>query len=431
MNPSNPQKKQDSPALPPEDRKREAALTLLEKVADETTRNTIIAAEVERSIFEQDHRLARVFQISGQFKDLKSCTEEQGIATAMAKIRLGRGWNLNETESMQFVVFINGVPTIQNEIIASRLMDAGYFWDLIWEEKPDPSGGGVITTGCTFLPKFRKSPSSEYEPMLDGAGKPVKLHFGHYEASRTNIYEGGKTIKLSDKWNYVAYPRSMYFWRNIAMFRRQYATNILSGARMPLEAEEVSLDSVLQETDRRREAAARGGGPGVGGSIQDKIANATRENAERLVRKLLNSGQLEQAKQSAAAHGIDWEEISKASVDGPGPETITEAGSGGPQTQGGQQTNAEATQAGEETAEQRRVRLHAEDLRVYLGKIGDEFGKILASHGIGSLKEASESSDGVFLDLIRDFEKVGKPKVEDINKGRKPRQDDFNLRGSE
>lgn len=395
----------------PNDKKRVAALNLLEKVADETTRTHIITAEIERELFEQDWRLARVFQMSGQFKDLKTLTESQAIATAMAKIRLGRGWNLNETEAMQFVVFINGVPTLQNEIIASRLMDAGYHWDLTFEEKKD--GEGSITTGCVFLPKFRKTPTSAYEPMLDGEGKRIRIYFGHYEASHTNIYEGGKTIKLSEKWNYVAYPRSMYYWRCIAMFRRQHATNILSGARMPSEAEEVSLDQVVTETDRRRETSAEG-------VIEDRIAKAKRENAERLVKKLYDSGQIDQAKQSAKANGVAWASYEEAIA------RDTAAASGGPTTA---QAAAEAIQT-PETEEERRLSARDRDLRVYLGKLGEEFGKILATHGIGSLREAAEASDDTFIALVKDFEDAGKPKVETEPQVRRnsKQQDDFKLR---
>src|SRR6202044_3633667 len=110
--------------------RRSRASDLLDKVSEQTVRNEIISAELAREAFDQDWRLARVFYLSGEFKDLRKKSESEGIATAMAKIRLGRGWGLNETEAMQFVVFINGVPTLQNEIIASRLMDAGYHWDL-------------------------------------------------------------------------------------------------------------------------------------------------------------------------------------------------------------------------------------------------------------------------------------------------------------
>jgi hypothetical protein len=292
---------QETPISQPEPKlkTRQSAIDLLERVVEQPIRNQIISAEIARELFDQDWRLARVFQMSGQFNDLKKLTPEQGIATAMAKIRIGRGWGLNETEAMTMVVFINGIPTLQNEIIASRLMDAGYYWDLTFEEKQ--VSGGVETTGCIFLPKFRTAPDKEYKPILDGTGKPARIHFGHFEASTTLIWEDGKQKALSEKWNYRAYPRSMYFWRCIAMFKRQYATNILSAARMPFEAEE-SLDAVVEETERR-------------GMVQGSRA-AQKDMAEAMLKihALIKEGKFDEARAAAEAGKIDFKQF-EASVE--------------------------------------------------------------------------------------------------------------------
>ncbi len=203
----------------------------------------VIAAEVARELFDQDVRLAKMFAWSGVFGDLKNVTEKQAVATAMAKIQLGRNWGLSAADSMQYIFFTNGKPSIMNEILAAKMRDAGYDWDVQWHEDKGKC------TGCTLWPK--KWDGQEYKPLLDRQGNVVSVGFTKADADTAIIHEKGNTIKLSEKWNFISWPRDMYFWRAIARLKRYYVTNVLTGALTVEEAEEIVPE---RDVDNRRPA---------------------------------------------------------------------------------------------------------------------------------------------------------------------------------
>ncbi len=230
--------------------KRRELATLLEKViensSDQTYARQMIAAEIARDLFDQDARLAKVFAQSGVFSDLTGMTEQQAIATAMTKIRLGRSWDINEADAMQFIFFNNGRPGIMNELYAAKIRDAGYDWDVEWlgddSDKP---------TGCRLWLKKWSSEVRDYQPVLTRDGKQVSESFTKQDADTALIWEKGKQVPLSMKWNYQSWARDMYFWRALTRLRRFHVTNILRGAMLQEEAQDIQPPSREDVLERR------------------------------------------------------------------------------------------------------------------------------------------------------------------------------------
>jgi hypothetical protein len=205
----------------------------------------VLSNEIAKSLYDQDARLARVFALSGAFKDLKGYTVGQATALAMTKIRMGRSWGMNEADSMEFVICINGRPSVMSEYVAARLMDAGWNWDLRWHE--DDKGK---CTGCTLYPKRLKAGGKsenpddwyyimEVDPKDETRLRKVRISFTKADAELAMIWEGGKQIRLAEKWNFISWPADMYFSKVIIRFKRRYASNILRGAMTAEEAQEI------------------------------------------------------------------------------------------------------------------------------------------------------------------------------------------------
>jgi hypothetical protein len=158
---------------------------------------------------------------------------QAAVATAMAKIQLGRSWGLAAADSMQHIYFNNGRPSVQNELIAAKLLDAGWNWKLEWQRDGVWGKEQGTVTGC------RLWPSHAGTPVKDSSGKPAFIEFSKADADKATIYEKGKTIKLSEKWNYQSWPEDMYYSKCIARLKRRFAANILRGAVSNEEAEDM------------------------------------------------------------------------------------------------------------------------------------------------------------------------------------------------
>jgi hypothetical protein len=228
----------------------------------------VIGQEVAKAVFDQDWRLAKVFALSGVFADIQGTTEQQAISTAMAKIQLGRSWNINPSDAMQFVYFTNGRPAVMNELFAAKMRDAGFDWDtdFQYEETALNNRKRRQCVGCVLWPKRWNANKNAYESIKDRHGDDVSVSFTRDDADAALIWEKGKQIPLSEKWNFKAWAEDMYFWRAISRLRRRFATNVLSGVLMPEEAEElapaterpkiargsISLDSFVPSNDPNR-----------------------------------------------------------------------------------------------------------------------------------------------------------------------------------
>jgi hypothetical protein len=212
-----------------------AMLEVLEATERRSFVQRMMETDLARELFAADARLARVFAVSGAFDDLKKQAPAQAIALAMTKIRLGRSWGLSEADAMQFIYFTNGRPGVMNEMIAAKLADAGWSWDIAW------SATNGKCTGCSLYPKYQGQPILEADPA-DPSGQTQRravVSFLKSDADGALIWEKGKQIPLSQKWNFVSWPQDMYFWRAIIRLKRRYAPNILRGVLLVEEANEL------------------------------------------------------------------------------------------------------------------------------------------------------------------------------------------------
>lgn len=198
----------------------------------------LVRAQNERTLFDQDWRTAKMFAVSGDFADITGQTQEQAIAKAMSKIQMGRNWGMNATDALANIFFLNGRPGVMTEILATKMQQAGYSWDVQWHEetievKKKPYQKCV---GCTLWLKAYNRDTNHYEPVVDRAGKPVSASFTEQDAEQAMIYEKEQgqpraTQKtLAEKWNYKSWGRDMYFWSAMRRLRKYYLTGILRGA---------------------------------------------------------------------------------------------------------------------------------------------------------------------------------------------------------
>ena len=155
---------------------------------------SMIRPEVER--FELEQRMAKLFALSGLFKDVQGQSQEQSIAQAYVKIALGGSMGFSPAESMQGIDIIQGRPSVGAQLRAARMQRAGYSWKV---ERLDDSG-------C----KLR---------IFQGAVELGEVSF---------LEEDAKRAKLIDKDNWKKDPSSMYFARAITRAQRRFAPGVLS-----------------------------------------------------------------------------------------------------------------------------------------------------------------------------------------------------------
>jgi hypothetical protein len=203
--------------------------------------NALVEAEIARQNYAQDKALAREFAICGQFDELKGATMEQAVATAMVKVQLGRAWGFNAADSIRYIYFTNGRPAVENEIVASKLQQAGYDWDVEWLEETVQHKGRPWQkcVGCRLWLKKWRAAESTFKPVLDRNGKPISVSFTEADADHAMIWEKGKQIPLSEKWNFKSWGRDMYYWRTIGRVKKYHAPHVLRGAVSREEALEM------------------------------------------------------------------------------------------------------------------------------------------------------------------------------------------------
>lgn len=249
------------PALPAPERSK-ASNQLIEQLKDlpagavdrerlTTWLSSLIDAELARQHYSYDRALARDFAICGLFDDIKGSTMEQAIAQAMVKIQLGRSWGFGAADSMRYVFFTNGKPSTENEIVASKLQQAGWNWDVEWITETTQHKGKPWnkTVGCRLWPKKWNSTEQAYIPLTDRDGEPVSVEFTEADADHAQIWEKGKQIPLSQKWNFQSWGRDMYYWRCISRFKKWYAPNVLRGGVTREEAiETIPAHMVMDES---------------------------------------------------------------------------------------------------------------------------------------------------------------------------------------
>lgn len=210
--------------------------------------NSLVEAEVARQTFAYHKALAREFALSGQFSDITGTTMEQAIATAIVKIQMGAAWGFNPADSIRYIYFANGRPAIENEIVASKLQQAGFDWDIEWLEETvqHKNKPWKKCVGCTLWLKRWNKQEQCYKAVTDRNGQPISVSFTEADADHAMIWEKGKQVPLSSKWNFVSWARDMFYWRAISRVKKYHAPHVLRGAWLKEEALEIIPDDVAQ-----------------------------------------------------------------------------------------------------------------------------------------------------------------------------------------
>jgi len=238
MTPTTEEPKQEAPQQSVEvATKGRATLEIIRILADKGNQKEIlqqlIDAETARDLFDQDYRAAKIYAMSGQFDDIKGMTPEQAIATAMSKIRIGRSWGMNESDSVAFIYWMNGKPNVATEILATKIQQAGYGWDIdwSWEDLTHKGKPWKRCTGCTLWLKAYNQRANAWEPVVDRNGDCVSASFTEADADHAMIWEKGKQMPLSEKWNFKSWGQDMYYWRAMGRLRKYHLTSIMRGAQ--------------------------------------------------------------------------------------------------------------------------------------------------------------------------------------------------------
>jgi hypothetical protein len=220
--------------------------------------NSLVDAELARQNYSYDQAIARQYAISGYFEDIKGSTAEQSVAQAMVKIQLGRAWGFNSADAIRYIYFTNGRPAIENELIAAKLQQAGYEWDVEWIEETVQHKGKPWQkcVGCRLWLKKWNGAEKAYLPLVDRKGDQISVAFTEADADHAQIWEKGKQIPLSQKWNFQSWGRDMYYWRTISRVKKYHAPHVLRGAISREEAIEMVPASNLAPDELPRELPA-------------------------------------------------------------------------------------------------------------------------------------------------------------------------------
>lgn len=273
-----PEEKQESTALQvvqPRYPMREMLTTLKEMNDPDLFKSfakDIIEREVAAARFGQDAQLARVFASSGAFDGINGT--EQGVSLAMTKIQLGRSWNMETADAMKSVFFINGRPSVEAVYLGAQMKNAGLDWDIEWDEAPDGT-----CTGCHLHLKRWNAETKKHDAvmgMVNGAPKQAVVSFTKKNADNAWVYESGKKIRLSEKFNYQSWGEDMYYARCVGRVRTRYMPNVLSGVLTREEAEDAgaSVEIVAHAALLPPAAVATV-------SKQEEIGKALRERKEK------------------------------------------------------------------------------------------------------------------------------------------------------
>jgi hypothetical protein len=265
-------------------------LTILKETGDaelfRSFAHDIIEREVAQSRFGQDAQLARTFAESGAFDGISGTN--QGVALAMTKIQLGRSWNMAVSDAMKSLFFINGRPSVESSYLAAKMQDAGLSWDIAWDQDKDGT-----CTGCHLHLKRWNPDTKKYDPItgaVNGVTSQAVVSFTKRNADNAMVFEGGKKIRLSEKFNYQSWGEDMYFARCVSRVRTRYAPNVLSGVMTREESEDAgdgskpsgaevkTLEKAADISDRIRQQKALSAVPAA--TAQTKASPAPAAAAE-------------------------------------------------------------------------------------------------------------------------------------------------------
>jgi hypothetical protein len=263
---------------PPERHGTAAMLELLRALPDTPGRDQFVQAIVEAGIahftFDLDQRMARAYALSQKFDDLRAPNVEQAQAIALTKIMLARAWGMNQADAIRHIFFINGKPSVENEIVAGKLQQAGWSWEPEYQYGELPDSQGKVSracTGCTLWLRKQDPLSRAWYPLKDRHGNDVSVSFTKVDADRAMVYADGKMRPLSEKMQYMSWPSDMYYWRCISRVKKLYAPHVLRGGMTREEAyDAIPADSraeMLPPDGMRHEASE----PPPNASLRDRV----------------------------------------------------------------------------------------------------------------------------------------------------------------
>ncbi len=196
---------------------------------------SIVQSDIARRHYAQDLAYAQKIAESGQLDDLKNLSRDQAIATVMLKLMLARDWGLTRADALENIYLTNGRPAVQNELVASRLQQAGWDWDTEFQYEVQESKGGRKynrCVGCTLWLKKWDAETRTFQPVQDRNGNQVSESFTLADAENAKVWEKGSMKPLSEKFNYQSWPRHMFYWRCVSLVKKFHAPHVLRGGMM-------------------------------------------------------------------------------------------------------------------------------------------------------------------------------------------------------
>lgn len=211
----------------------------------------------ETSLLEQalDRPLAREqaeFDLAMRYAqpaaDSRYWGDAANVAQSLMKILAGKELGLSAIVSLQAVVIVKGKISISGDMIATKLREAGYRWGFLQHDE----------NGCVLAWFKGFDEAGKPVPLIDPAtGKQVTVSFTRQDAERAELAERpGAPGEKKTSGMYDKYPRSMYFNRCLAFFRRWYAPEVTNGVNV--YAPEELMDAGANERAIAETAAAAG-----------------------------------------------------------------------------------------------------------------------------------------------------------------------------
>lgn len=219
---------------------------VLDDMENREIRHRLIEQELSRLQFNNDYRLAKMFSEAGYFDSAGYKSPPMTAEQAMAKIEVGRSWGINPADSIRFIFIVNGKPSVEESVFASRLQSAGWSWEpqFIGGEGPMCKGVRLFIEkdGKPYMKPKRKD-SGDVE--LDSSGQPimrqVTVEFTEEMARLIKVFENGQQIPLINKkgpWS-DGWRSNMMYWRCLAQFRRFHVPHVMSGALLRDELRDI------------------------------------------------------------------------------------------------------------------------------------------------------------------------------------------------
>lgn len=201
---------------------------------------SLLEQAMSRPVSQENEAFDMALRYAAPAADSRFWSDAAGVPQALMKILAGRELGLSPIVSLQAVNIIKGKVGISGDMIATKLRQAGYTWGFFKHD----------ADGCTLAWYKGWNADGTPKPMIDPAtGKQVLVEFHRKDAERAELVEKGdgskKTSGMYDK-----YPKSMYFNRCLAFFRRWYAPEVTNGVNVfvpdELEDAPASADSATQ-----------------------------------------------------------------------------------------------------------------------------------------------------------------------------------------